>query len=171
MYYNLESDFGNGCNTCETVPQQPMMGMQGQQPFNPYAVNTSQPNVPPQTPSVPVMQQAPQQIAVQQDGQKVAMDSAAHQAATQYNNEPVLEAPDFVNTVEGFENMGLMTDKRKMVLGVFVILVALALNECMKYYLNKGVQSCEGTSYHYLSYAVLAVFAAVLVYHFTRRMM
>jgi hypothetical protein len=170
MYYNLDSDFGNGCNTCETVPQQ--QPMQGQQPFNPYAVNTNQPSVP-QTPSVPVMQQAPsapQQVVVQQDGQKVSMDSAAHQAATQYNNEPVLTAPDFVNTVEGFENMGLITDKRKMILFVFVILTALSLNECMKYYLNKGVQSCEGTSYHYLSYAILTVLVVVIVYHLTRNM-
>lgn len=168
MFYNLESDFGNGCNTCDTVPQQPMMG-QGQQPFNPYAVNTSQPAVP----SVPVVQappQAPQQVVVQQNGQTVSMDSAAHQAATQYNNEPVVEAPDFMNTVEGFESMGIMTDKRKMVVSVFVILTALALNECMKYYLNKGVQACEGTSYHYLSYAILAVLVVVIVYHLTRNM-
>jgi hypothetical protein len=172
MYYNLESDFGNGCDTCETVPQQPMMS--GQQPFNPYVVNTNQPAVP-QTPTVPVVQmppaQQPQQVTVQQNGQKVAMDSAAHQAATQYNNEPVVEAPDFVNTVEGFENMGLMTDKRKMVVCVFVILTALAINECMKYYLNKGVQACEGTSYHYLSYALLTVFVSVVVFKFTRTMM
>jgi hypothetical protein len=171
MFYNLESDFGNGCNTCDTVPQQPMMGT-GQQPFNPYAVNTNQPAVP-QPPAVPVVQtppQQPQQVVVQQNGQTASMDSAAHQAATQYNNEPVVEAPDFVNTVEGFESMGLMTDKRKMVLCVFVILTALALNECMKYYLNKGVQACEGTSYHYLSYAFLAVLVVLVVYHLSRNM-
>lgn len=184
MFYNLESDYGNGCDTCDTVPQtmtQPQMTCgplnnvqvnAGQQPFNPYAMNGGQ--QPPQTPTVPVVQtppQQPQQVAVQPDGQKVAMDSAAHQAATQYTNEPVTEAPDFMNTVEGFESMGMWTDKRKMVVGVFVILTALAINECMKYYLNKGVQACEGTSYHYLSYAILAVFTIVVVSHFTRRVM
>jgi hypothetical protein len=173
MFYNLESDYGNGCDTCETVPQQPMMT--GQQPFNPYAMNNNQQqHQPPQTPTVPVVQtppQQPQQVVVQQDGQKVAMDSAAHQAATQYTNEPVTEAPDFMNTVEGFESMGMWTDKRKMVVCVFVILTALAINECMKYYLNKGVQACEGTSYHYLSYAILAVLAVVVASHFTRHVM
>lgn len=183
MFYNLESDYGNGCDTCDTVPQTmvpsqmscgPLTNVQvnqGQQPFNPYALNGAQ--QPPQTPTVPVVQTpptAPQQVAVQQNGQKVAMDSAAHQAATQYTNDPVVEAPDFTNTIEGFESMGMWTDKRKMVVCVFVILTALAINECMKYYLNKGVQSCEGTSYHYLSYAILAVLVVIVVVHFSRKM-
>jgi hypothetical protein len=185
MFYNLESDFSNGCNTCETVPQTTnpnqmnngfnnnMQVNQGQQPFNPYALNGQQSSAP-QVPTIPVVQNIPtqQQVVVQQNGQKVLLDSAAHQAATQYVNEPATNAPDFVNYVEGFGD-GLMTESqftRKMIIAVFIVITALAVNECMKYYLNKGVQSCEGTSYHYLSYSILAVLVVVVIVRMTRNM-
>jgi len=184
MFYNLESDFGNGCDSCGPVPPSqptmmnescgPLQNVQvnaGQQPFNPYANSGV-----PQTPTVPVVQQAPtapQQVTVAPNGQTQSMDSAAHQAATQYNNTPVMEAPDFMNTIEGFNSFlypeGYL--KRMVLLMVFGVIVALSVNECVKFYLNRAVQAAEGTSYHYLSYAIIAVVLVVVVFSGSRRMM
>lgn len=172
MFYNLENDLGNGCDTCDTVPQNmmppamnngscgPLTNVQvnaGQQPFNPYAVNPAQPpvQVAPQAP--------PQQVVNVDTGAATNMDASAQQVAVQYNNEPVMVAPDFVNTVEGFRDPSLRGDVGKMLtLTVLTIVAALAINECMKYYLNKGIQSTEGTSYHYLAYVVVAIVLVVI---------
>lgn len=186
MFYSLESDFGNGCDSCGPVPpsmpQPPMMDGScgplqnvqvnaGQQPFNPYANSGV-----PQTPTVPFVQQppaVPQQVAVTPNGQTQSMDSSAQQAATHYLNNPVVEAPDFMNTVEGFDNLlypeGYL--KRMVLLMVFGVIVALSVNECAKFYLNRAVQASEGSSYHYLSYALIAVVVVVVVFAGSRRMM
>lgn len=173
MFYNLESDFGNGCNTCEEVPQMQMMQQpqmscgplqniqvnDGQQMHNPYAMTVQQPNVAPQ-----VVQQPPQKVVVQQsNGQD--LDSAAHQAALYVNNPPT-QATDATNVVEGFgvfDNL-VAPNLRTLLIFVFVVLTALAVNECMKYYLNKALQTCEGQSYHYLVYAILALLCLVVLY-------
>ena len=59
------------------------------------------------------------------------MVSPVYQAVTQYTNKPVTEAPDFTNIIEEFESMWMWTGKRKMLICVFVILTALAINKCM----------------------------------------
>ena len=173
MFYNLENDFNsnNGCDTCETVPMQqsPMM----QQPTNPYVVNNGNMMQPPQTPTVPVVQLPPTTTQQMPATPEVSLDAAAQENAIQYTNEPVMTAPDFTNIVEGFGGgpYTVQQMQRKLLLAVLVIVSALAINECLKFYLNRGVQTCEGTSYHYLTYAVIALCVLVIANRMTRHMM
>ena len=175
MFYNLESDFGNGCNTCEEVPQmlmqqqpqmsygtQPQTQFTGQQMHNPYAMQApQQPNVAPQ-----MVQQAPQKVVVQH-GEGQDLDTATRQAALYVNNPPTV-ATDATNVVEGFgvfDNL-VAPNLKTVLLFVLIVLSALAVNECSKYYLNKAIQNCDGDSYHYLVYGVVALFLLVVLYKF-----
>lgn len=45
-----------------------------------------------------------------------------------------------------------------------VIMTCLALNETAKYYINRGIQMCEGKQYYYLAYGMVMLVLAVAVF-------
>ena len=78
---------------------------------------------------------------------------------------PPTVATDATNVVEGFTNL-VGTNLKTVLLFVLIVLTALAVNECSKYYLNKAIQNCDGDSYHYLIYGVAALLVLVVLYKF-----
>ena len=178
MYYNLENDFGNGCDVCEEVQepqytQQPMMQQQPNMGDGGYTTGhvNNLPQVSPPVNNKPRQQQhaiqPPQQPPNNQGNQNVN-NTAAMEAALNYNNNPVQEAPNFDtnNMIEGFNNNGGKRRKQaKMLLALLVIVCALGINECVKYYLNRMIQSHDGDNMYYLIYVVVVLALAGLVSH------
>mgnify|MGYP003682057113 CR=1 FL=1 len=93
--------------------------------------------------------------------------------ASPQNNKPVV-----VNNVtkEGFvaasNNQVQVNIPGRMVLMNIgaVVLLALAVNECSKYYINRAIQTSEGQPHYYLGYAVVMICVAVAVQYLSKKM-
>lgn len=180
MYYNLENDFANGCDVCEEVqePQynQPMMNQPPNMGDGGYTTGhvNNLPQVSPPVNNKPIQQQhviqPPQQTPSNQSnqGNQSVNNTSAMDAALNYNNNPVQQAPNFDtnNLVESFTNNSNKKRKQgKMLLALLVIVSALAINECAKYYLNQLIQSRDGDNMYYLIYVFVVLSVAGLVSH------
>ena len=51
-----------------------------------------------------------------------------------------------------------------------VVLLALAVNECSKYYINRAIQTSEGQPHYYLGYAAVMVCVVVAVHYLSKKM-
>lgn len=93
------------------------------------------------------------------------------------NNKPVV-ANNVVNnaTKEGFvvanNNQVQVNIPGRMVLMNIgaVVLLALAVNECSKYYINRAIQTSEGQPHYYLGYAAVVVCLVVAVHYLSKKM-
>ncbi len=169
--------------------------MQQQQPAMSYQANTVIANHANSVMPGSVVQ--PQQVVMQQQQQMrpavqnvATMMSAPQQPTVQVVNTPgpVTNAQAAMNKMvsnatgkqvvvsEGFQNMqpGVQVNipGRLIIINIgFIILAALATNEAAKYYLNKALQTAEGSVHYYLFYAIIAVCVVVGVHWYTKRFM
>ena len=51
-----------------------------------------------------------------------------------------------------------------------VVLLALAVNECSKYYINRAIQTSEGQPHYYLGYAAVVVCLVVAIHYLSKKM-
>ena len=133
-----------------------------------------------------VAQQAQQQLNSQVQQAQQATNSDASNAQVAMNNM-VKKAisPKVVNgngnnkRVNSFKNLNTVASSNqvqvnipgKMVLlnlGV-VFLAALSLNECFKYYINRGIQRAEGQPHYYAGYAFLCVLLVFVIHLVSKR--
>ena len=51
-----------------------------------------------------------------------------------------------------------------------VVLLALAVNECSKYYINRAIQTSEGQPHYYLGYVAAMVCVVVAIHYLTKKL-
>ena len=132
-------------------------------------LNTLQPptNTSPQQPS---NGQVAMQQMVQKAVQKPNVNNARGPVSANNNSGPVNTTKLINNSVEPFENQKSpvqvnIPSKLILLNLVTVILLALAVNESFKYYINRGLQMAEGTPHYYAFYALGTVALAVGMYY------
>lgn len=125
-----------------------------------------------------------------QSNAQVAMNNMVQNAVAPQNNAPQFVAKPVVvvpaqnnkavaanNSVkEGFvlanNNQVQVNIPGRMVLMNIgaVVLLALAVNECSKYYINRAIQTSEGQPHYYLGYAAVMVCVVVAIHYLSKKM-
>lgn len=190
------SSTSDGCDSCASLDQ----AYGGQiQNVNPMVNHYAQPNVlqnhannvspgsnaqyqnnntRPSVPNVATIQ-PPQQSNNSQA--QVAMNNMVQKAVAPKNNvvntvvannQPQVQA----NNTEGFvvansNQVQVNIPSRMILLNIgIVVLMALAINECSKYYINRAIQTSEGQPHYYLGYAVLVILLAIGVHYLSKHL-
>ena len=158
-------ELGSGCDSCATVDSPNM-------------------HIPNQTNSVAATNAMLATIqGVQQPNQR---NPTAQQIAAQVAKQPAVQAyqPPEKKAVQSMNRrmIGKTTQNGPMLslnipssmfllnLGM-VILAALAVNECSRYYINKTIQLDDGSPLYFVGYAAVTILFAVCVYVYSQRNM
>lgn len=124
----------------------------------------------------------------QQSNAQVAMNNMVQKAVAPQNNTPVVKPTVVVppqnnklvatNNVskEGFvaassNQVQVNIPSRMILINIgAIVLLALSVNECSKYYINRAIQTSEGQPHYYLGYSALMICVVVLVHYLTKKM-
>jgi hypothetical protein len=142
------------------------------------ALNNLQPpvNTAPQNSMMNNRQQSNGQAAMQQMVSKAVtkpnINNVRGPTAGQ-NNQGTQQQPAQEVVVEAFEQAPVQVNiPSRLILANFatVILVALALNEAFKYYINRGLQMADGSPHYYAFYALGSLVLAAVMYYVSTRL-
>lgn len=143
------------------------------------ALNNLQPpvNTAPQNSMMNNRQQSNGQVAMQQMVTKAVakpnINNVRGPSASQ-NNQAVQQQQQIQEVVvEPFEQVPVQVNiPSRLILANFatVILVALALNEAFKYYINRSLQMADGSPHYYAFYAIGALILSAVMYYVSTRM-
>lgn len=140
------------------------------------ALNNLQPpvNTTPQNSMMNNRQQSNGQVAMQQMVSKAVakpnVNNVRGPSAGQNNQQQ--QAQEVV--VEAFEQTPVQVNiPSRLILAniTTVILVALALNEAFKYYINRGLQMADGSPHYYAFYALGSLVLASVMYYVSTRLL
>jgi hypothetical protein len=121
-------------------------------------------------------QQSNAQVAMQQMVQKAVAKPDINNVNNPNNqsNGPMPQKKKQNTVVEPFEQKQpvQVNIPSRLILAnlASVILVALALNEASKYYINRCLQMAEGTPHYYAFYAFITLIIASIVYYVSTRL-
>jgi hypothetical protein len=139
-----------------------------------YQNNNSRPSVPNVATIQPPQQSnnSQAQVAMNNMVQKVVAPKNNVVNTVVSNNQPQVQA----NNTEGFtvansNQVQVNIPSRMILLNIgIVVLMALAINECSKYYINRAIQTSEGQPHYYLGYAVLVILLAIGVHYLSKHL-
>ena len=163
MYYNL----GSGCDNCSEVPNSN---------YNNIVQNQGN--------SVAQTNQLLASIGATGQQPSIATQGRAQQNASQIAQQPIVkhyQPPEKVAVLAMNKKMtgGTTMDGPNLSLNIpssmfllmlgLVILTALSVNECCKYYINKTIQLEDGNPLYFVGYAGLVLLLAVAVYFYCQK--
>lgn len=172
-------ELGNGCDSCAPVT--------GSQSFNNNVVQNQNNDVSQTNALLASIGVGQPNVSVQMGGQQNAAQMA-QQPVVQHYQPPaqpvkVVAAPEKVAVQSMNKKMVGKTTQQGPALSLnipssvfllnfgLVILAALAINECCKYYINKTIQLDNGSPLYFAGYAGLIVLLGLCVYVYCQRNM
>ena len=101
---------------------------------------------------------------------KKAISPKVVNASGNNNNNKRVNSLKHLNTVASSNQVQVNIPGKMVLLNLGVVfLAALSLNECFKYYINRGIQRAEGQPHYYAGYAVLCVLLVFVVHVVSKR--
>lgn len=157
-------ELGSGCDSCAEVSS-PNMGRIPNQNNSVATTNAM----------LATIQNAHQPNDRNPTAQQIAAQ-VAKQPAVQHYQPPEKKAVQSMNkkmvgkTTQNGPMLSLNIPSSMFLLNLgMVILAALAINECARYYINKTIQLDDGSPLYFVGYAVVAVLFAVCIYMYCQR--
>jgi hypothetical protein len=157
-------EIGGGCDSCSEVSSYGNNGVLNQT-NNVAATNAM----------LATLQGANQPNNRNPTAQQIAAQVAT-QPAIQHYQPPEKKAIQAMNkkmvgnTTQNGPQLNLNIPSSMFLLNLgMVILAALAINECARYYINKTIQLDDGNPLYFVGYATIAVLFAVCIYMYCQR--